>query len=79
MSASCWDCADQTESSVGPRVLVGTLCMLNERANAQSSAGKTLLAKTLAKVLDVPFSVSDATTFTQVSHSKLWGAAEIEY
>ena len=29
--------------------------------------GKTLLAKTLARVLDVPFSVSDATTFTQVS------------
>lgn len=28
--------------------------------------GKTLLAKTLAKVLDVPFSVSDATSFTQV-------------
>ena len=30
-------------------------------------AGKTLLARTLAKVLDVPFSVSDATSFTQVS------------
>jgi len=29
--------------------------------------GKTLLAKTLARVLDVPFSVSDATSFTQVS------------
>ncbi|EED78740.1 predicted protein [Postia placenta Mad-698-R] len=29
-------------------------------------AGKTLLAKTLAKVLDVPFSVSDATSFTQM-------------
>ncbi|TEB35353.1 ClpX, ATPase regulatory subunit [Coprinellus micaceus] len=28
--------------------------------------GKTLLAKTLARVLDVPFSVSDATSFTQV-------------
>ena len=26
-----------------------------------------MLAKTLANVLDVPFSVSDATTFTQVS------------
>ena len=33
----------------------------------QPNAGKTLLAKTLAKVLDVPFSVSDATSFTQVS------------
>ena len=29
-------------------------------------SGKTLLARTLAKVLDVPFSVSDATSFTQV-------------
>ena len=31
-----------------------------------TGSGKTLLAKTLAKVLDVPFSVSDATSFTQV-------------
>ena len=31
--------------------------------------GKTLLARTLAKVLDVPFSVSDATSFTQVGNS----------
>ncbi|THV05473.1 ClpX, ATPase regulatory subunit [Dendrothele bispora CBS 962.96] len=30
--------------------------------------GKTLLAKTLAKVLDVPFSVSDATSFTQAGY-----------
>lgn len=31
-----------------------------------TGSGKTLLARTLAKVLDVPFSVSDATSFTQV-------------
>ncbi|KAH9943396.1 ClpX ATPase regulatory subunit [Epithele typhae] len=31
-----------------------------------TGSGKTLLAKTLANVLDVPFSVSDATSFTQV-------------
>ncbi|EKM59098.1 uncharacterized protein PHACADRAFT_249313 [Phanerochaete carnosa HHB-10118-sp] len=31
-----------------------------------TGSGKTLLAKTLAKVIDVPFSVSDATSFTQV-------------
>lgn len=37
--------------------------------------GKTLLAKTLAKVLDVPFSVSDATSFTQVRLSQ--GAASV--
>ncbi|KAF8592362.1 ClpX, ATPase regulatory subunit [Ramaria rubella] len=33
-----------------------------------TGSGKTLLARTLAKVLDVPFSVSDATSFTQVRH-----------
>ena len=33
-------------------------------------SGKTLLARTLAKVLDVPFSVSDATSFTQVRGSQ---------
>ncbi|KZS97746.1 ClpX, ATPase regulatory subunit [Sistotremastrum niveocremeum HHB9708] len=32
-----------------------------------TGSGKTLLVRTLAKVLDVPFSVSDATAFTQVS------------
>ncbi|KAG2077668.1 ClpX, ATPase regulatory subunit [Suillus decipiens] len=32
-----------------------------------TGSGKTLLARTLARVLDVPFSVSDATSFTQVS------------
>lgn len=31
-----------------------------------TGSGKTLLARTLARVLDVPFSVSDATSFTQV-------------
>ncbi|EDR14740.1 uncharacterized protein LACBIDRAFT_305736 [Laccaria bicolor S238N-H82] len=33
-----------------------------------TGSGKTLLAKTLAKVLDVPFSVSDATSFTQAGY-----------
>ncbi|KAF9820951.1 hypothetical protein IEO21_00928 [Rhodonia placenta] len=32
-----------------------------------TGSGKTLLAKTLAKVLDVPFSVNDATSFTQAA------------
>ncbi|KAG6832897.1 hypothetical protein H0H92_004781 [Tricholoma furcatifolium] len=35
--------------------------------DAQDS-GKTLLAKTLAQILDVPFSVSDATSFTQAGY-----------
>ncbi|KAF9534918.1 P-loop containing nucleoside triphosphate hydrolase protein [Crepidotus variabilis] len=33
-----------------------------------TGSGKTLLAKTLAKVLDVPFSISDATAFTQAGY-----------
>ena len=30
--------------------------------------GKTLLAKTLANILQVPFSMSDATSFTQAGY-----------
>ncbi|KAL5527626.1 hypothetical protein ACEPAG_6427 [Sanghuangporus baumii] len=33
-----------------------------------TGSGKTLLAKTLARVLDVPFSQSDATSFTQAGY-----------
>jgi len=33
-----------------------------------TGSGKTLLARTLAKVLNVPFSVSDATAFTQAGY-----------
>ncbi|KAJ3856899.1 P-loop containing nucleoside triphosphate hydrolase protein [Lentinula lateritia] len=33
-----------------------------------TGSGKTLLAKTLARVLDVPFAVSDATSFTQAGY-----------
>lgn len=31
-------------------------------------SGKTLLARTLANVIDIPFSINDATSFTQVLH-----------
>ena len=33
-----------------------------------SGSGKTLLAKTLARILDVPFSISDATTITEAGY-----------
>ncbi|KAK6528639.1 hypothetical protein TWF694_003897 [Orbilia ellipsospora] len=33
-----------------------------------SGTGKTLIAKTLAKILDVPFSISDCTSFTQAGY-----------
>ncbi len=51
-----------------PQVQVG--CLAAEVKPCSRCPGKTLLAKTLAKVLDVPFSVSDATTFTQVSGTR---------
>jgi hypothetical protein len=43
-----------------------TTCRLVRQSLTISTLGKTLLARTLARVLDVPFSVSDATSFTQV-------------
>ena len=33
-----------------------------------TGSGKTLLAKTLARILDVPFSISDATTLTEAGY-----------
>lgn len=52
-----------------------------------SGTGKTLLARTLARILDVPFSISDATTLTEAGYvgedvetviSNLLGAADFE-
>jgi ATP-dependent Clp protease ATP-binding subunit ClpX len=39
-------------------------------------SGKTLLARTLANVIDVPFSINDATSFTQVLHFATQGIAD---
>ena len=33
-----------------------------------TGSGKTLLAKTLAKILEVPFAVADATTLTEAGY-----------
>ncbi|WP_143290581.1 AAA family ATPase, partial [Chlamydia psittaci] len=33
-----------------------------------TGSGKTLIAKTLAKILDVPFTIADATTLTEAGY-----------
>ncbi|KAJ6262138.1 hypothetical protein Dda_2943 [Drechslerella dactyloides] len=55
------DAGDETEPSVE---LQKSNCLIL----GPSGTGKTLIAKTLAKVLDVPFSISDCTAFTQAGY-----------
>ncbi|KAJ1734027.1 ATP-binding protein [Coemansia biformis] len=61
--------ADAAATADGVWATVSTLL---EKSNVlllgPTGSGKTLLAKTLAQVLDVPFSVSDATPLTQAGY-----------
>lgn len=59
-------------SRVGSLPLVDTTPLTLEKSNilllGPSGVGKTLMAKTLARVLEVPFSMSDCTPFTQAGY-----------
>ena len=37
-----------------------------------TGVGKTLLAQTLAKILDVPIAITDATTLTEAMLARMW-------
>ena len=55
-----------------PQPLIDTTPLTIEKSNilllGPSGVGKTLMAKTLARVLSVPFSMSDCTPFTQAGY-----------
>lgn len=44
-----------------------------------TGSGKTLLAKTLARIVNVPFAIADATSLTQVMSVKMWNQYSTSY
>ncbi|KAI9695554.1 MAG: hypothetical protein M1820_008567 [Bogoriella megaspora] len=62
----------QNTPPLGSQPLNDTSSMTLEKSNilmlGPSGVGKTLIAKTLARVLEVPFSMSDCTPFTQAGY-----------
>ncbi|KAK5736837.1 ATP-binding protein [Elasticomyces elasticus] len=64
--------AQSRPSTTGAAPLVDNTPLTIEKSNilllGPSGVGKTLMAKTLARVLEVPFSMSDCTPFTQAGY-----------
>ncbi|KAK4962406.1 ATP-binding protein [Elasticomyces elasticus] len=62
----------QQHQQTGSAPLIDTTPLTLEKSNilllGPSGVGKTLMAKTLARVLEVPFSMSDCTPFTQAGY-----------
>ncbi|KAL8759970.1 MAG: hypothetical protein Q9184_003470 [Pyrenodesmia sp. 2 TL-2023] len=62
----------EPSSTLGSLPLVDSSPLTLDKANVlllgPSGVGKTLMAKTLARVLEVPFSMSDCTPFTQAGY-----------
>ncbi|KAK4894330.1 ATP-binding protein [Elasticomyces elasticus] len=62
----------QQQTGPGSAPLIDTTPLTIEKSNilllGPSGVGKTLMAKTLARVLEVPFSMSDCTPFTQAGY-----------
>lgn len=62
----------RSHPTIGTEPIVDNSPMTIEKSNilllGPSGVGKTLMAKTLARVLEVPFSMSDCTTFTQAGY-----------
>jgi ATP-dependent Clp protease ATP-binding subunit ClpX len=59
---------DNSEQSLGPAHAEVEIEKSNILLIGPTGSGKTLLARTLAKILDVPFAIADATTLTEAGY-----------